>query len=172
MGYLTLTSDELAALEGLPYIQRLTYLIGIKPYMDYKTNVVGIKRRISYQSLREMLYVEPGSGVQNSGSPSYDQVRRAVKQLVQVGLLEVIPAKKQLIFKCLLARRDNCVQNKAASKSPYEAASFPPAENPAISCDLSHSTQQTARLKTREPATPHKDNNYLFLLLPTFTRNI
>ena len=51
MGYLTLTLDELAALEGLPYIQRLTYLMGIKPYMDYKTNVVGIKRRISYQSL-------------------------------------------------------------------------------------------------------------------------
>jgi len=168
VSYLTLTSDELAALDGLPYIQRLTYLMGIKPYMDRKTSMVGIKRRISYQSLREMLYVEPGAGVQNSGSPSQDQVRRAVKQLVQAGLIEVLPAKKQLIFKCLLALGDKSVQNKAASKSPDETASSKYAAGPAISPSTEFLSSEAAIGKTQEPATPHKDNNYLFFLLQKF----
>ena len=59
MNYLTLTSDELAALEGLPYVQQVLYFRGIKPYMDRKTGITGIKRRISYQSLCEALYIEP-----------------------------------------------------------------------------------------------------------------
>jgi hypothetical protein len=168
VNYLTLTSDELAALDGLPYIQRLTYLMGIKPYMDRKTFMVGIKRRISYQSLREMLYVEPGPGVQNSGSPSQDQVRRAVKQLVQAGLIEVLPAEKQLIFKCLLALGDKPVQNKPASKSPDQTASSKYADSSAISPSTELLSSEAAREKIQEPATPHKDNNYLFFLLQKF----
>lgn len=168
MNYLTLTSDELAALDGLPYIQQILYIRGIKPYMDRRTGLVGIKRRISYQSLREALYVEPIAGTQNIGSPSYDQVRRAVKQLVQHGLLEVQPAQKQLIFNCVLALRDRSVQNKAATCPPYQAASRPPEEKPDNTRDFNFSTAQAIRPKTAQAATPHKDNNYLFFLLHKF----
>jgi hypothetical protein len=58
-GYLKTTSQELSALMGLPYLQQVTYLLGIRPYMDATTSLVGIKRGISYQSLAETLYVEP-----------------------------------------------------------------------------------------------------------------
>lgn len=51
-----LNQSELAALDGLPHLQQLAYLKGIRPYMDVKTGIVGIKRRISHQSISEQLY--------------------------------------------------------------------------------------------------------------------
>ncbi|MCH9756283.1 MAG: hypothetical protein K0U37_03695 [Gammaproteobacteria bacterium] len=168
MDFFTITAEELHALEGLPYIQQLLYFRGIRPYMDRKTGITGVKRRISYQSLGEALYIEPHSGIQESGSPNYDQVRRAIKHLVKTGLIEVQPAQKQLIFKCVLALRDKSAQNKPASKSPYEATSKAPEENLGITPNskLYHSKATTS--KTAQPATPHKDNNYLFFLLQKF----
>ena len=54
-----INGDDLEAMSGLPHIQQLTYLRGIRPYMDVKTGIVGVKRRISHQSISEQLYVEP-----------------------------------------------------------------------------------------------------------------
>ncbi|WP_195912507.1 protein LvrA, partial [Legionella pneumophila] len=88
MHFLFVNAQELEALMELPYIQRLTYLMGIRPYMDRETHIVGIKRRISYQSLREALYVAPIAGVK-TGSPSQQQVKRAVKSLERAGLIEI-----------------------------------------------------------------------------------
>ena len=48
-----INEEELAALCGLPHIQQLSYLRGIRPYMDTHTGLVGIKRRVSYQSIAE-----------------------------------------------------------------------------------------------------------------------
>lgn len=52
----SINSDELAALSGLPHIQQLAYLRGIRPFMDLQTGVVGVERRISYQSIADQLY--------------------------------------------------------------------------------------------------------------------
>ena len=87
-GYLKITSQELSALMGLPYLQQVTYLLGIRPYMDATTSLVGIKRGISYQSLAETLYVEPHQGIQ-SGSPSRQQLRRVIKALERAGISDV-----------------------------------------------------------------------------------
>ncbi len=59
MKYLKINHEELSALSGLPHLQQLLYLRGIKPFGDYRTGVVGLIRGISYQSLAEELYVEP-----------------------------------------------------------------------------------------------------------------
>lgn len=119
MDFLFINTHELSALTGLPHIQQLTYLIGIRPYMDRKTLVVGIKRKISYQSLSEALYVEPHQGIQ-SGSPSKQQLRRIIKGLEQAGLIQIQSTRKHLILKCLLAYLDNSVQNKPDTKpTPY-----------------------------------------------------
>ena len=69
-----INQQERAALKGIPHLPRLLYLEGIRPYMDYGTGIVGIKRGISYQSLGEELYVEPHVGYA-SGSPSKQQLR-------------------------------------------------------------------------------------------------
>ena len=119
MDFLFVNTQELSALMGLPYIQQVAYMIGIRPYMDRKTFIVGIKRRISYQSLAEALYVEPHQGIQ-SGSPSRQQLRRIVSGLERAGLVAIQSTDKNLILKCLLANADNSLQNKAdTNPTPY-----------------------------------------------------
>lgn len=121
MKYITINQEELFALSGLPYIQRVVYLTAIKPYADYKTGMVGISRKISYQSISEAMYVEPHQGIQ-SGSPSRDQLHRAVKGLERAGLIAIQSNDKHLILKCLLANASYSVQNKAAIPKIAKAA--------------------------------------------------
>ena len=104
--------------------QQLAYLRGIRPYMDVKTGLVGIKRRISHQSISEQLYVEPHQGIK-SQSFSRDQVRRAMDGLVRAGIITVQSEGMQLILKCPLASRHFSVQNKAAINPPQKATTNP-----------------------------------------------
>ena len=65
-----LNEQELEALAGLPLLASALYVMAIKPRIDIATGVVGIKPKISWRALAEWLYVEPHSGIKNSGSPS------------------------------------------------------------------------------------------------------
>ncbi|HAT6355223.1 Vir protein [Legionella pneumophila] len=102
MDFLFVTTYELDALREIPLMQRVVYLMGIRPYMDRKTFMVGIKRKISYQSLRETLYVAPIKGVK-TGCPSHQQMKRVIKSLARQGIIEIRSTTKNLIVKCLLA---------------------------------------------------------------------
>jgi hypothetical protein len=102
MDFLFVTTYELDALSEIPLMQRVVYLMGIRPYMDRKTFMVGIKRKISYQSLRETLYVAPIKGVK-TGCPSHQQMKRVIKSLARQGIIEICSTTKNLIVKCLLA---------------------------------------------------------------------
>ncbi|HAT1965716.1 TPA: Vir protein [Legionella pneumophila] len=110
MDFLFVTTYELDALSEIPLMQRVVYLMGIRPYMDRKTFIVGIKRKISYQSLRETLYVAPIKGVK-TGCPSHQQMKRVIKSLARQGIIEIRSTTKNLIVKCLLA-------------NPYELTGF------------------------------------------------
>ena len=99
-----ISDNELAALCGLPHIQQLAYLRGVRPYMDMHTGLVGIKRGISYQSIAEQLYVEPHQGIK-SESYSRAQVRRALSGLERSGLIQLQSQEMKLILKCNLAPR-------------------------------------------------------------------
>ncbi len=103
MEYMKINYEELSALRGFPHLERLLYLTGIKPkpYIDYRTGIVGLARGISCQSLAEELYVEPHQGIK-SGSPSKDQIRRALKGLETAGLLRIQSMDWKLVFHCLL----------------------------------------------------------------------
>lgn len=158
-----INGDELAAMSGLPHIQQLTYLRGIRPYMDVKTGITGIKRRISYQSISEQLYIEPHQGIK-SQSFSRDQVRRAVSGLKRAGMIEVQSDGMQLILKCPLASRHYSVQNKAAINPPQKAATKPH-ENILINTGLSG--DEAIKADIAEPpkaAIPLKEDNYIYLL--------
>ena len=136
MEYIIINHYELSALSGLPYLQQLTYIQGIKPYVDYQTGLVGIKRGVSYQSISEALYIEPHQGYVQSGSPSKDQIRRSLKALENAGLIKIQSLDNKLIFKCLLWDQDNSVQNKLATKPPALAATNQPDNNKekSVSC--------------------------------------
>ncbi|MDP3559282.1 MAG: hypothetical protein Q8R79_02890 [Legionellaceae bacterium] len=98
-----ISHQELSTLIGLPHIQQVTYLLGIRPYMDDETLIVGIKRRISYQFLLEMLHIDSRPGLSPSNTPNKQQLRRIIKRLEQIGLIQIQSSKKYLILKCLLA---------------------------------------------------------------------
>ncbi len=136
MDFLFINTHELSALTGLPHIQQLTYLVGIRPYMDRKCFIVGIKRKISYQSLSEALYVEPHPGIQ-SGSPSKQQLRRVIKGLEQAGLVAIQSTAKHLVLKCLLADTHDSDQNKPDTK-------------PASHADISFISRSLAKSKPAE----------------------
>lgn len=160
---LRINSEELEALCGLPHTQQLAYLRGMRPYMDVKTGLVGIKRRISYQSLSEQLYVEPHQGIK-SQSFSRDQLRRAVSGLVRAGIIEVQSEGMQLILKCALATRHYSVQNKAAINPPQQAATNPH-EKSLVNTGLSElEAKKAATAEPSKAAIPLKENNNIYLL--------
>lgn len=85
------------------------YVHALRRYMDYSTGIVGSsKRRISYQSIREEMYVAPRRGFsrKETGMQTKSDIRRALKHLEKLGLIEKIKIKNEddhLIFKCCLA---------------------------------------------------------------------
>ncbi|KTD40828.1 hypothetical protein [Legionella parisiensis] len=144
MDFLFVTTYELDALSEIPLMQRVVYLMGIRPYMDRKTFMVGIKRKISYQSLRETLYVAPIKGVK-TGCPSHQQMKRVIKSLARQGIIEICSTNKNLIVKCLLA-------------NPYEPIEIEnesqPEKSPSIQAkqNQSSSPENLKSMKTEKPA--------------------
>ena len=125
-----LNKTELQFLAGKRYILRALYIFGIRQYMDYKTGITGIKRRISWQSLREELYVDPQPGIKDSGNPTESKVRRAAEQLEKEGIIHKILHPHHLIFECVLATRDKSVQKKADIKPTLQADIKADSQNP------------------------------------------
>ncbi|HHT9910530.1 TPA: hypothetical protein ACT9LC_001696 [Legionella pneumophila] len=164
MNFLFANAHELAALLELPYIQRVVYLMGIRPYMDRQSCVVGIKRRISYQSLRETLYVGPIAGVK-TGSPSLQQMKRAVKSLERAGLIEIQSTERHLIVKCIYAELDNPAPNKAVPKPNDNPDTNPTREHSVESRELCKLRQKPDIVNNHEADPPQKseDNNYIYV---------
>ena len=164
MAGILINDDELSALNGLPYIQQLLYLRGIKPYMDYRSGIVGLARGISYQSLGEALYIEPHSGIK-SGSPSKDQIRRAINGLEKAGLLHIQSLDWKLVFQCVLATSDISNQNKPATKPQGDPTSKTPSENSVYTRDNEVFETEPTTVKTTQPAIPPNNNYYYFIFL-------
>jgi hypothetical protein len=106
--------EELSALYGHDEFLFKLYFAGIRQYMDYKTGMVGIKRKISRQSLVETMYIEPRQGVYRSKqrSPSKKQIIRGIEALIRIGVLVKVTAKRRLVFYLPLASKDKSVQNQ------------------------------------------------------------
>ncbi|MCL9685731.1 hypothetical protein [Legionella maioricensis] len=160
-----LNQNELAALDGLPHLQQLAYLRGIRPYMDLKTGIVGIKRRISHQSISEQLYIEPRPGIK-SQSFSRDQVRRAIAGLARAGVIVVHSEDMHLILKCELATLGHSVQNKAAINPPQKATIKPPVTDQ-LATDFSGVEVEKGDIANpSKAAIPlYRDNYYIYLLV-------
>lgn len=150
--------EEFSRLAGLPDIQFRLYIVA-RQWMDWATGIVGLKRGISWQSLREELYVEPIHG-RKGGSPSKDQIRRAAAELEKIGLIKFSSKNSdsyQLVFKCICADRDKSAKNKAAISPPYQAAISPPySENTSEPIHGAGCSDSGTTPKTAEAATPKK----------------
>ena len=158
-----ITDDELAALCGLPHIQQLAYLRGIRPYMDVQTGLVGIKRGISYQSIAEQLYVDAHQGIK-SVRYSRTQVRRALPGLERMGLISLQSQGLKLILKCELARMGYSVQNKVVTNSSQQVGIETNHQHLENKVFFDVEKQKVDIAKTAKADTPLKDNNYIYLL--------
>jgi hypothetical protein len=103
-----LSDEEMNVLHEQHHFYFKLYVHALRRFMDYNTGIVGgKKRRISYQSIREEMYIVPRRGVSRSdtGSQTKSEIRRALKHLERIGLIEKISPKNDdhLVFKCCLA---------------------------------------------------------------------
>lgn len=106
-----LEDAELAALSGQrPELWQL-YIV-LRTLMDYHSGFVGHTRRISWRALQEALYVEPGQGLEGTGTPTKAKVRRLAEGLERAGLVCNRSALKQLVFFLPLAITDQSAPNK------------------------------------------------------------
>ncbi len=123
MGSFRINDEEREALRGLPHLARLVYLLALRPFMDYRTGIVGLARAISWISLAEETEVWSVRGIKRE-KPSKGQLERSVEWLVKRKLItwdkRTNQAKGRLVFSCPLATADNCASKKAIRK-PYES---------------------------------------------------
>ena len=158
-----INGDELMALSGLPHLQQLVYLRGIRPYMDVKTGMVGIKRGISLQSIAEQLYIEPCPGIKSENF-SRAQVRRALAKLERTGIISNQSKDLQLILKCPLATRDYSVQNKAVTNPSQQVVAATNTQPIEIQQNYRDESQKADTGDLAKAVTPLKEKNYIFLL--------
>ena len=73
----------------LPHRAQVLYLRGLRRFMDYESGIVGDRRRVSLQQMRECLEVNPDN---ESSSPRYQptnhEIRASLEQLVRAGLIQ------------------------------------------------------------------------------------
>jgi hypothetical protein len=129
-----LDDKELDLLAGhgassLSHAAKLAYILGIRPFMDYSTGLVGYKRRISYQSLSEVLEFAPVRGSQRKEQRfGKEAIRSIFKELERVGLIRWIKNEDRcLFFECLAAHRDNSPEMR---NNPRTTPSNNPMNNP------------------------------------------
>ena len=152
-----LEDQELAALSGqLPEIWQL-YIV-LRMFMDYRTGLVGVSRGISWRSLQDELYVEPGPGLVDSGTPTKAKLRRLAERMARAGLVSNRHTPKQLVFFLPLAPRDTLASNKPGTK-PAQTRQTHPGTSPASNGagwgpDPPPTRQVPTSTGTVEPGTP------------------
>ena len=107
-----LEDREFEAMAGLSDHAFRLY-VTLRRHMDFGSGLVGgPRRRISLQSLREELYVEPGRGIQGSGAPTKSKVRRTLQALERAGLVVDCSDGRNLVFELRLASSDSSAPKK------------------------------------------------------------
>lgn len=110
-----LTDGEEEALLGLRHEARILYMLGLRPFMDFKTGIVGRKRVVCHKGFIELLEVRPDRGsklgavvpVTKSG------VRSLLSLLERCGLVEKIEQRRRIdpmVFKLPLADYDEKIR--------------------------------------------------------------
>lgn len=157
--YIVIEDAELDALQGTDHSLLKLYLY-IKSFMDFESAIVGYKRRISYQSMSEHLYIDPRPGVKG-GSPHQSSIRRMIDQLLKVGLLRK-SRKDTLVFKLPFASTYSLGQIKADRKSTPQADTVQAA--PVLASSIKADSPKKAKADT-----PH--SSLKTLILNTTTTN-
>ncbi|MBI6912476.1 hypothetical protein JET72_00930 [Pseudomonas juntendi] len=98
----------------------------IRRFMDYRTGVSGVARRLSEQMFREELYIAPTRGRHESGSPTRQKVRSLVDRLISIGALTPIGP---LVFQLPHADWDGASKTSATDEQPDQQPHQQPSNN-------------------------------------------
>ena len=114
--------------------ERSLYLY-LRWHMDYDTAIVGIKRKISYQAIREHLEFNPERGSRETPySPTNDQIKRLLRKLEKYGWIERLHTKKlvdYMAFRLVYASAESLRSNEERQMSATGAAPLSaPQQNP------------------------------------------
>lgn len=124
-----INSDEERALRELGSARAVVlYVLGLRPYMDYSTGMVGAARRVSYQMFSELLEEQRERGSTfPTYKPTINQIRWLIDKLESGGLLRKLPRqtkKSPMLFRLLLATtgliRSNEEQQKKVAHEQHE----------------------------------------------------
>lgn len=89
--------DEEAALMYLPHRAQVLYLRGLRQFMDYATGIVGDRRRVSLQQMRECLEVtRPRGSHLEKYKPTNHEIRASLAQLEMSGLIKRLEKPNKL----------------------------------------------------------------------------
>lgn len=127
-----LTDEELDVLGdaglALPHVAQLLYIRVLRRWMNYSDGVVGRKRRISYQQIKEELECIPSRGrMDNRVVLSKDQIKRLLSRLEDAGLIVSLhdkSARAPMEFRlplamCDLVRPREYRHDSATVKAPH-----------------------------------------------------
>lgn len=154
-----LSDNELDLLSGLPHLSIVLYVKAIRPRMDIRTGKVGIRPRISWQALKEWVYVEPVPGVPNA-NPSISALRRAAAWLERVGLVEIQGDSnaRTLVFWCKQAEIISLVQNQADRRPTAYADTSKASPDQGFSTQADRAKTTQADKHRREVYTPSTES--------------
>lgn len=123
-----LNQEELSKLCGqIPELWQ--FYVVLKKFMDYRNGIVGIARGISWQSLQEEMYIEPGQGLTGTGTPAKSKIRRLAERAMKAGLIEDRSESKKLIFFLALAVTDQSAKNKPGTNPAQTRHTKPGTKN-------------------------------------------
>jgi len=122
-----LNSQEWDALFDLQSDAVKVYVMGIRPYMNYATGIVGIKRKFSYQSLSELLSIPAERGTQGN-RVTKDKIKWVMKKLEKAGLITRIE-NSWFKIKLNLASQDESVQMNHTRITPGPTPELHPQKN-------------------------------------------
>lgn len=165
-----ITTQEIQKLKGLPHLAQITYLLGLRPYMNQQSNLIGLDTKTNYRSIAENLYIDPHPGIESKG-PNRQQIRRAIKHLEKIGLISIQSEDQTLILKCLLANSRTCDQNKADTEVDTQPDTGAHRKNPITTRVIADQLQKTDTDPNTEANTPlYIDNNYYIYLSQQFEK--
>lgn len=155
MAAFQINDDEWDALAEEP-AELLKLYCAIRRFMDYRTGVAGIRRRISEQMLREELYVAPLPGRHAPPEVTRQKVRSLLKRLETIGMTRPIGP---LVYELPLASWDGLPKTGATKEQPEEQPEEQPSqESPEPSKDGASSCQEDGAATTGESGEGERNN--------------
>ena len=135
--------DEDEALDGLPHVDQVLYLRGIRQRMDYSTGIAGIAPfTISYSWLSQLAEVRPRRGSTMKAPPRLTKqaMRSSFERMESAGLVQRMTDHQQrgLVFRCLLADTNQSDQMRNNPRTTPEQPQQNTPKKQFSSNDLAH----------------------------------